>query len=283
MQHSTIMNRIEKAGILRPVKTVEMFMPNGEVVPNKKAIVNADDESFVSVVGGAYNVIQNEEVFDRVATSLLKSNLDLTGLDVAADTSATCARQIVSFKLPAHQIETSKNDTTQMQIVVRNSLDGTWMFRTDVGGFRIACANGQVYGDFTNAYANRHTKNFNIEALLDGIVASSEIFTNLGLEWARLANIDLTRDQAVDFFLQFLGKKLKDKDQLLGSDRAATVHEVLGLWDDYSEEMGSTAYAAYNVMTDYASHVGEKKSIADVIDVRQKQVIKALDLFKEAA
>ena len=281
MNKTQIMSQIEEAGILNTVKKVPLIMPNGVEVPNKYAIVDAETEKYVSVVGGNYNIIQNEEVFSAVASSIEKSGIKTDGMTVNAMKSETMARQLVSFRFPEHSIEMKHGDVTDMQIVFRNSLDGTWLFRADVGGFRIACANGQVYGDYENAYQNRHTKSFSLNQLIDYLTNSVDRFADIGIRWAEMRGFKITKDQAIDMFLEYLGKQVKDKEareKLLDSERAITVQHMMGLWTKYFKQFGSNMYCVYNCMTDHATHVGEHiKSKADVVDLNQRKITKIID------
>lgn len=279
MNTQDIMSSFEAQGTFREVMAVPLSMPNGDVVPNKKALVHTDDASYISTVGKNYRVIQNEEVFSKLASSMAESTLDLDGFTVSRTSSTTNARSLVSIVLPAHQIETRKGDMTNLQLLTRNSYDGTWKFQVDVGGFRIACANGQIYGDFVNAYANRHTNGFTFDGMLEHLLNSADTFATMGHRWMEMKGMKVTKDQAIDMLMDYMGKTLKDRearDKLLESKRATAVHDMMDLRVKYTKEMGSNMFAMYNVMTDHASHVGDATSVADAQNYRQKQVVKTL-------
>jgi hypothetical protein len=275
MNYANIMTQFEDTGLLRPVTESAIFLPDGTEIPNKKALVFEDDGSYISTVGKKYKIIQNEEVFSHVAEALVDSNLDLEGLSVATSGSSNSGRHLAKLTLPSHLFETSKGDKTAMQILVRNSHDSTWKFSVDVGGFRMACANGQVWGDYLSAYSNLHTQNYAIERLtghLDGMI---DQFDTMGSQWIKMQGIKIDDNQAKAIILDYLNKKwatIEKKESYFESAKTTAPIELWMLWNNYKKEMGSTLWAMYNVLTDYGSHIGESINPA-VLEVRRQENI----------
>jgi len=276
---SRLMESFEKTGLLRAVEEVAITLPDGSIVPDKKALIYRDDESYISTVGNRYTVIQNEEVMGRLSSSLVESNLNLKGFKVDHSSSSTTARNLIKITLPEHHIETSKGDSTLLQILARNSYDGSWKQMIDVGGFRMACANGQVWGDAMNAFDNRHTGNFDIAVMAEYLSHAIDVFKEMGAQWLTLQKKKLTKTQAEDAILYYLGKKIVDKDdrqRILTSERSTAVQAMLESWGSYKDELGSNAFALYNTFTQHASHVQDVTSPADAELIRGKQVHKAM-------
>ena len=286
--YNDLMDKFEVTGLLRTVKEVEIYMPNGEVIPNKKALMFEDDGSYISTVGKKYKVIQNEEVFSRVAESLVESGLDLEGVTVDYMGSANTGRHLAKVTFPNHTFTMSKmgqGDETALQQLFRNSHDGTWKFAAETGGFRYACTNGQVMGEYVQAYANMHTKGFNMDSLIHHLEHSLEDFDKMGDAWIRMQNIMLNETQVQDIILDYLGKKWETLDQKFKHFDAKTMtsaKELMLLWNNYRREMGPNLYAMYNVLTDYATHVGDSISPAVLTTRRSEKIIPAISQLMAA-
>lgn len=277
MEHSEIMSQFDSHDLLRNVVETPLQFPNGDTVPDKKALLFEDDGSYISTVGKNYNIIQNERVFDKMTQSLLNSGLDLDGLTIDTSSSTTGARNLAMITLPSHSIETSTGDLTHMQLLARNSYDGSWKQQVEIGGFRMACANGQVDGDASSVYANRHTTGFDIETMAQYLAHSIDVFAEMGQQWATMQGTPITRQKALNRVLDYLGKKPRDnadRQKMLSSERAKTVQEMIASWDRYSNEMGANVFALYNTLTDHATHVEDGK--ADALSHRRKQVTRII-------
>jgi len=278
-QQTALMNNFQKTGLLREVKEVDLTMPNGNLVPNKKAIIYADDDSYISTVGNRYTVIQNEQVMEKLSQALVESGLNLKGFKISHSSSATNARNLVKITLPEHHIETSKGDSTLLQILARNSYDGSWKQMLDIGGWRMACANGQVWGDGMNAASNRHTQGYDVALMAEYLSHAIDVFKEMGAQWLSMKKKKLTKIQAEDLILEYLGKKVADKedrDRILTSERSTLVQSMLESWGNYKSELGSNVFALYNTFTYHASHVEDVSSPADAQIIRSQQLTKII-------
>ena len=274
-----LMSAFESTGLLREVKEVELTMPNGKLVPNKKALLYADDDSYISTVGNRYSVIQNEVVMEKLSSALIESGLNLKGFSVGHSSSFTHARNLVTITLPQHQIETSKGDATSLQLLSRNSYDGSWKQQLDIGGFRMACANGQIWGDMITAYSNRHTSRQSVIEMAEYLSHAIDVFKEMGTQWLTMKKSKLTKAQAEDLILEYLGKRVlnkEDRERILTSERSLAVQSMLNSWAEYKEELGSNAFALYNTFTSYATHVGDMKSPADSQVIRGNRIAKII-------
>lgn len=269
--------------LFREVEATPVFILHDEEpiqVEGKKALVYADNPNeIISVVGSKYRVVQNEEIYAPFCESVIESDLDLEGLMINSS-FGDGGRTLTQLTFPQHMVEMKDEDKTALQIVTRNSHDGSWKFQVDTGGFRIACANGQVYGDFINAYGSTHTNGFDISSMVDHLTRQIETFQNIGEYWLTLQGQTIDQDKATDMILHYLGKKIKDKqakEKILASERAKTVRGLVESWGNYKEEMGSNMFAIYNTLTDDASH--KKADNPSVIFDSQKRLLKTMKEF----
>jgi len=278
-QRNALMGQFEKTGLLREVTTAELSLPNGNILTDKKAIVYADDDSYIATVGNRYQVIQNAEVMEKLANALAESDLNLKGASVNHSSSATCARNLIKVTLPEHNIETSKGDSTCLQILARNSYDGSWKQMLDIGGFRMACANGQVYGDIDKVCHNRHTQGYDVAMMAEYLSHAIDVFKEMGAQWLTMKKTKLTKTQAEDAILHYLGRRnltKEDRESVLTSERATAVQSLLESWTSHKTDMGSNLFALYNTLTYHASHVDDLRNPADAQIIRGQLLTQAI-------
>lgn len=286
MKAETLFESLDK-DLFRPVMegavhTINPVTGEMDMIKDKKALMYEDTGEVLAVVGHKYRVIQNSEVYLPFCQAIVESNIDLTDMEIRSSFGAN-GRSLTSFIFPAHKIEVRPGDKTLERIVARNSYDGTWKFSVDMGGFRIACANGQVAGKFNNAYSNRHTSGFNIAVMSSHLSHQAEGFAKLGDWWMHLQKLDLEFDKGVDYICEYLYNKPKspeEKKKMMESGRASAFNKLLQSYDDYIEEVGSNVYALYNTLTDHASH---SSPLPEHQFDRQKRLIQVIDNVASAA
>ena len=242
--------------IMSSIREEPVFLANGKAIPNKKALIRECDDHYLSTVGHNYRVTQPENVIKNFSSSLDNSKLDLNGLKVNVSQSENGLRKIVMLRLPEHRIETRANDETELQLSVRDSNDGSWPFKVDVGGFRIACANGQFDGDFISAFTSRHTKNFTYDGMVDGLDSALDMFDSIGEKWLSYRKVKVSKDVSENLILSYLGKNFSDKDsrEAYMNRKSVRRDELFTMMGEYGKSMGWNLLAVYNAMTDDASH-----------------------------
>ena len=253
----TIMDQISDVETMSSVREEPMQLVSDQrLVPIKKAIVRECDDRIVSVVGAKYQPVQPTAMIERFGDSLDQSGLDLTGMTIDANSGEKGARSIFHLRLPAHTIEMKKGDPTHLQLVARNSFDGSWPFRVDVGGFRMACANGQVVGDFISAFSARHTQGLSYDGMVDGLGRAAEMFNIAGHTWLSYKKLKISKDEGQDLMLDYLGKAFADDEEKIAylARKSARRDSLMDKFADYGKELGWNVLAAYNAMTDDATH-----------------------------
>ena len=253
----TIMDNLKHdEDIMSTVREESLYLKDGREVSNRKQLIRNSDDKLLSVVGKGYKLVQTETVVDRFSKSIENSGLNVGGMTASSSNSINGLRSIIMLRFPNHTIETRKDDKTELQLACRNSWDGSWPFKVDVGGFRIACANGQFDGDFVSAFSSRHTKNFTFDGMVDGLDRSLEMFQSAGDKWLSYRKIKLKKDDAQLVLMEYLGKSFEDDEEKIAylDRKSARRDEIFDKMDDYGKDMGWNLLAAYNAMTDDATH-----------------------------
>lgn len=273
----TAFAKLQESGLFREVEEQNIRLTQGKTIPDKKALVYKDTQEYISTVGRNYELIQNQEVYERVFDAMDASDLDTTYIEVNPHVQPQ--RSIVDFIFPTHQAEVKVGDITQLKVSVRNSYDGSWKILAKAGGYRLACTNGQVVPAFLSGYKSRHTSGFSMEQMIAQLNSSILAFQRAVEYWKYLSNEPVDIDSVYDVLFNFLGKKVKDEDhrsQMIESSRQTTFQALLNSFKNYSEEMGQTQYALYNTLTDYATHSSDR---ADYQDFRSNMVVKSMSIL----
>ncbi len=252
-----IIDVLEERGALFPVKEVDLALPNGTYVPDKKAIVTDDfNEDYVSTVGKKYELIPNRAVFTEFSSVLKESGLNTKGMRV--ESHVTASKCYVKFQFPEHRVEVRPNDFVDLMITARNSYDGSSRFTLDIGGFRLLCSNGMGIGAYTNVYSNKHSSGFSHDQMAAYLETAIEVFMTAGEEWVKMTKRTVTEDQALEV-LKILTEKKTDltySEILEGKETA--LKAALRTFEKYKDEMGMNQFALLNAVTHLSTHVESK-------------------------
>jgi len=260
---SQVLTALENAGALTAVKEVNIALPNGLYVPDKKAIIeDTFEESYVSTVGKDYKLIQNRELFTEFANVLKESKLDATGMIVTP--TVTKSRCFVKFQFPAHRIEIRENDYVNLMITAKNSYDGSIRFTLDIGGFRLLCSNGMGIGAYTNVYSNKHSKGFSHSNMAKYLETAVEVFTSAGAEWVKMTNRKVNEEDVLEVLKIMTDRKTDLNYNEILEGKNTTLKAALIRFENYRAEMGMNQFALLNAVTHLATHV-ESKNGGDLV------------------
>lgn len=247
------MDAAQRGGALQTVTMEDIFLAGGTHVPSKKAVVVGGEP--VAVVSPKYKLLHNEVAFSSLARAIETSGLDTTDLDIRISTANNGGRALAEFIFPAHEVVIGKTDVTQLRIVARNSYDLEWRYSTLAGGFRLACANGQVIGTYVDAYSGKHTPTLDVNKAADSLKVAANMFQQEGLTWVQMAKAPVSDQRAFNFLKRYMGvsstmtiQECEEKSPTVG------IHRAWINWRNEKEILGSTFWALYNVLTNLATY-----------------------------
>tara|TARA_B100000424_G_scaffold243256_1_gene212725 strand:+ start:52 stop:951 length:900 start_codon:yes stop_codon:yes gene_type:complete len=277
------MDQIDDQDLLFNVEAEDVYTIKGRRVPNKKALINMSTEDVMSVVSSNYKVVTNEEIFSSFCRSVEASSIRAEGASVKVRQTPNGARAMVDFIFPEESIKMYDDESkTALQLCALNSFDGTTRYLTKAGGLRMKCLNGQILGHIVGSYSSTHTESLCVEEGAKSVIAMIEQFQSAQNYWGAMMLTKVDTDVATSVFKDFLG--IKQNDQL--ERQNARLQRCLNLWSTYCYEMGSNAYALYNVLTHYVSHQEkEYKNPTQAMMHQRNQIEKTLrtsQVFKEA-
>jgi len=234
-------------------------------VPRKKALVAADSGEIVGIVGDAYKVFTNREAVDLCQKFCLDAFPDTTASEWAfVDGHGPGTRSWAALDIhhKAHamnllDIPGGPSEVYTPYVRITNSYNGTRALRIDVGFLRKHCGNGVIFEQQAATLSVPHTRQgirtLKVARPFVGMTALREKFANA---LASVRAVALTPDQALQLVHLVIGwPKLPETPKAWEEiDQTKLDADLESRLDGYFREMGANAFAAFNTMTDIASH-----------------------------
>lgn len=278
MENLSLYDQIEAQGALFNVHTEKLVTPNGAIVPGKVGIVNTQTNEVLGVVSKKYKVVTNAEVVESLMESLEASSLDLTDATADVKTSHGGARAMINVVLPAHEIALG-NDVSKLQISTLNSYDGRWKYQSRAGAIRMACLNGQILGSFVGSYSSYHNQQLSTSKAAEQLMSMLDSFNEAKNWWAKMMKTKVNNEVVLQTISLMVDRKAEIDGEESDFMKRRTVEELFKLYDTYSKEMGKTAWALYNTLTDFATHTATDAANLRFKEDRVSEVLKLQPVF----
>ena len=266
-----------------------------KVIPNRKVLLNGDTKQYISTVGHKYsNPLSHAKQFEKIEENIIKSKLDLDGMTREINVSDGGGRAFVNYKFPAHTIDVGGTGDVSLEILGRNSFDGTWPTIFEGGAWRYKCTNLCVFGTTVAVSKQRHTKNINYDRGALQVMNCLEAFLDESEKWSQWIDTEVTDKQAFQALAtlsrnnhaigeiddinsgyksiaETLDEATKNKD---GQSRVNSPLNTL--WNTYVHEyrptLGSNLWALYNTMTDWTTHNINSRKGTDIHHLRSTKM-----------
>lgn len=247
----------------------------GEIVHGFYALVNDSGEPLPTrPVPRSYKLVPHLAMFRSQAHQLQESNLptqNVTITDRVYDGGLRATREIhfddLRLDMPVGDGRLQDDQTARMDTI--NSIDQSWAFQAFAGAYRAYCRNQQVFGGQKLYHARRkHTRNLSPESITANSIIGLDTFANNRDYFRRMTDVRMSPEQFGQIISRTLAFKkgrasdiiLADDELTLADKRKATINQgLLGQmvhrFENESTDLGSTAWAAYNALTAWATHV----------------------------
>ena len=268
---------------------------NWTVIKNKKALVRTDTNESLTVVSDSYQVAQHPDAFRTVERIIAGSDLDLTDIKRTIETSHNGARAYARYTFPAHEIETSRGDSATLEMLARNSFDGSWCFHVDIGAIRMACLNGQVFIEDFAFFKSKHTRGLNMAHAARKLSKSLEVYENEVERWKKWKRTEVADYKAFNIFSKAANCKyavmpgVETVSSVLEEREVSRNKTLIKLWNHYATEesksLGSNLWAVYNTLTHWATHApaGKKTAQHNIAAIKVRRQDKVREVFKGLA
>ena len=257
---------------------VSMAAPNGErrlAVPDKKAIVNRTNRHVLGIVSRGYRLVSNREALDmahqccrtvfpetkpgewEVKTTDAPSTAGYCHIDLVHNTTALDFSFVEAADRP---------EAFGPFIRVTNSYNGLRALGFDIGFYRKICKNGMIVPDTIIRFKFTHLRRdigetIQFDIAKDKLAKFKNTFTD---SLAGLRACAVPRPQFDPLLCDVL--LLRPPHPLKPETREADEWQKLGchiaeMSTRYAGELGENAYAAFNAITEFASHPPENRCV----------------------
>jgi len=255
---------LTKANLDYNVVKQDIQLPNGFVIPKKKATIKEGTNEYIGVVSDTYEIYQNQDAFGFI------NEIPNVTFEKAGETSRGLV--YIIGKLPETQI---LGDTFNPYIIFQTSHNGLYNVRATICPLRFVCQNqfAVSFKKMRNTVDIRHsrrlpTKIAQAHTLLTETAAYMESFNDTAEE---LAAIKVTNMDTVHQILDKFFDKVKE-DRELRKQKEATERQMKRIEaqkeffiDCYRSEDNSnfrgTVWGLVNAFTDYTTHRQRKKTL----------------------
>ena len=252
---------------------------NSFLESDHQAVIRLDTHQVLAVHGPGYNLITNREVFSAFDEALNDSVLDKEGMYWKDELAYNGARSVRTYVFPAHSFRIGRSDdVVDLRVQVINSYDGSSAFTTLVGGYRLICTNGLVIGKtFAHTYT-KHTKGFDLGAILERINSAIDVYCNNARDWNRWSSRTISDAQATDVIraVPAVTERLADN--------------LMEYYQGEKRQLGPTLWALFNALTYWSSHEkvkstseGNRPSVVLNRENRVRSVLNSEPFLKLAA
>jgi hypothetical protein len=265
-----LMFDVEEHPVFIEIPTVNGIMK--KPIPEKKALVDASRGTVLGVVGRAYKVVTNEEALDLAhqcceslfpETSVREWRIEK--MECPQTYSYSHVELVHNTTALDFNLEPPKKRPEAYGPFVRvvNSFNGQYALTFHIGFMRKVCSNGLILPESVVKFRFNHNRD-NLNETITFNTSSAiiqKLRSSLDSHITFLSGITVPKEQLKPLVMKGLGiqrPKHADKQAKVKEDWESLNEKISSLCTTYQEELGDTAYAALNVMTDFASNFPSK-------------------------
>jgi hypothetical protein len=234
-------------------------------VPHKKALVAADSGEIVGIVGAGYKLFTNQEAVNLCQKFCLEAFPDTKTAEwtfVEGHGPGTRSWAALDIHHRSHAmnlmgIEGGPSETYTPFVRITNSYNGSRALRIDVGFMREHCGNGVIFEQEAATLIVPHTRqgvhSLKVARPFSGMVKFREEFSKT---LAAVRAVDISPEEARQLVRLVIGwpELPDDPKPWEQTDQTKLDADLESRLCGYFHELGANAYAAFNTMTDIASH-----------------------------
>lgn len=229
-----------------------VFHPMGSenrLIPTRRAIVRQDTGEAIAVVSNRYTLVPHVRILDLIEQAIQPLDLGPVPRGIYVDRKG--ARMRALYKFPSLADTVVETDEICPCIQVRNTYDGSERISMQIGAFRFVCTNLSIGGGgaFASGFVSIHAGEIPVEEMagrLSDYLTRFEAIVSLYRLWVEMP---IERER-----LRCLLAEVLD-------DRHPELKDTMMLMPP------PTMFAAYNQLTDYATHrMGSPRLAFEMLD-----------------
>lgn len=221
------------------------------VMPERQLLYRSDTLAPLAVVSAKYKVVQPQEVLHFYEDLIESAGFVLETAGVMFG-----GRRFWALAATNYSDEVLAGDRVSQYLLLTTACDGSLATTAKFTSVRVVCNNTATMAlreSGTGVVKVPHSANFDPSAVKRSLGVSGQAWDDFMEDARKLANIDLSRQDAAKFLVNLLGDPLKSlEDQ--GVREANTMQSIYQLWDKGSrgnELAGHTAWGMWCAVTEY--------------------------------
>jgi hypothetical protein len=228
-----------------PVDFRMIFFRNNdtfEPISKRYAVVREDTAQPISIVSDRYALIPHQRILDTIEDAIRPLGVGQVPRGIFVDRQG--ARMRALFKFPALEQPIKAGDSICPCLKIQNTYDGTSRISIHIGAFRFVCTNLAVGGGgvFAGGFMSIHAGEIPIDKMADELASYLKQFDSIVEVYRFWAAVPITLAEIVDLF--------SGKNPL----RSVPSRHMERMVERLQNPAVRTAFDAYNVATDYATH-----------------------------
>lgn len=219
-----------------------------------RVVVRTDTNEHLGIVGPRTMPIPYARTMEATDYVLQDAGLRYKSNTKVFENGATMRRQIT---FPNITIEPVVGDVVCFQIDHFDSYNGKWALQLNASGQRLVCLNGMTQPDYYVRAYTRHTMNavLNVREYAEQLREGIENFKESNDKYQRYYKQPCSYAKFADLMLKTIAynkeHEYDDKRPAISKMRMEQLNEC---WDSNSKTLGQNCWAAYNAMTEWATH-----------------------------
>ena len=244
-------------------------------VPNRKAIVNLSTSQVLGIVSRDYRLVTNHEALEMAyecCIAVFPETKPIEWQVTAVDAPMTGGHCCIDLQHNSTALDFNavpagdRPDVFGPFIRVTNSYNGLRALTFNIGFFRKVCKNGMILAREVIKFRFSHARS-EIPEKIEFLVARERL---LDLRTDFVSYLSALRKCAVprrDFepiicgVLHFVKPHLEHASPNQVSDWTDLTAQLAGMSDRYAAALGETAYAVFNVITEFASNPAHNRCV----------------------
>lgn len=237
-----------------------------------RALIRPDTHDVLGVHGSKYRITTHEQVVNMVQDAANMANLS-KDQEMHVDVFENGALMRGTIQFNDLVIEPVVGDYIRFDLSFWNSYNGLWSIQITGDGRRLFCMNGCSTPDSVTRTFRKHSGTINVEQESHKMASALDLFFNQKDRWAEWTKTLVFKPDVEHFYRETLCKYPTNTSH----DRfnLKQLEVLMKQFNRETEQLGCTAWAAYNAMTHWASHPDASKPY-NVERTRANAVAKAL-------
>lgn len=257
-----------------PVEQQPIHDQLGNIIAGHQAVVRTDTDQVLGVHGSRYKIVSHDDVVNSVLDGIKSADLS-DDYEVSVDVLEDGRKLRGEILFNNLTVEPAVGDYVKFRVSFFNSYDASWSFSQQANGLRLWCLNGCTTPDTVARSRYKHTASINVEGAAAKVINGLEHFKSRKDVWQSWMQTKLEQTQIENFFKKTVCKAFT-RQQSVTKTNEKQLENLLSIWNDERNSLGSNKWALYNCLTYWATHTQDLRKPEIAKYNRELQIASAM-------